>query len=745
MSFQTLAASIYLVCGVILLFLGGVILRENPKSLINRTTALMLLFAGLAPLLASLGIFIGSAGQTDSFTRSPFTHNIFYLWEFFFPFLLLFSLVFPEEHRYIKRYPRLQYLIFIPHAFHMLQVLVFYRPEQIIRSLDVERMGSLARFFLDPISVALRYVAVVFGILYRIHVQSFSLINLAFLILAVWLLHQGYKKIVVPTLKQQVHVLIWGIRSAMGLYAFVFIVPVLTPLDLSETVRHFLTIVALVVGSGSIAWAIVKHHFLDVKLIVRQSLVYFLTTAFFVGLYFLIVKQFGLVIESLIGRETPAIDVGFVILAIILFQPLMGQLDDLIKKFFMRDRSDYRSMMETFSRKLVTIFDFENLKETVVDTLKKEMLVENLCLCLSEQRPGRYRRCLEPALFTPLDECGEDDPLLLALREKTRPAPFADFKMVEDISPLFRVLQRLQTYLMVPLISQKELVGLIGLSRKTTRFRYSYEDITLLEVLSNQMVVAMDNARLYQESLEKQRLEEELALARQIQTELLPKTCPRAEFFEFSAFIQPARQVGGDYYDFLPTDSGSIGLAIADASGKGIPAALLISLVHASLRAEVKNKLSPNAVISNINQLIHSSTTSEKFATMFYGELSPCGRKLSYCNAGHNYPLVLREDGKVDFLDKGGLIVGAFPDAFYEAAEVELKENDTVFFYSDGLTDSFNANEEMFGEKRLMDLLLENRFLGAEELKQKVVNAAIDFAGGRPQYDDLTVVVLRIH
>lgn len=745
MNFQIVAASIYLACGIILLFLGGVILRENSRSQVNQITALMLFFAGLAPILASLGTFIISAGDSDYIARSPFTRNIFYVWEFFFPFLLFFSLVFPQEHRYVKRYPKLKYLIFIPHAFHMIQVLVFYQPEQIIRSLDVERMGSLARFFLDPISIALKYVAILFGILYKIHVQSFSLINLAFLMLAVWFLYQGYKKITVPTLKKQVSVLIWGIRSSVGLYACAFIVPALTPIELSDTVRHFLTIVALVIGSGSIAWAIVKHHFLDVKLIVRQSLVYFLTTALFVGLYFLILRQFGRFIQNLIGRETPAVDVGFVILAIILFQPIMGQLDDLIKRFLMRDRSDYRNMMETFSRKLVTTFDFEALKETVVDTLKKEMQVENMCFCVSEEQRGRYALYLDNDLLTPLDHCASEDPLLLALKEKTRPVPFADFKIVENISSLYSIFQRLGIYLLVPLLSQNELIGCIGLSRKATRFRYSYEDITLLDVLSNQMVVAMDNARLYQESLEKQRMEEELSLARQIQMGLLPKSCPRAEAFEFAAFVQPAQQVGGDYYDFLQTDSGSIALAIADASGKGISAALLISLVHATLRAEVRNKLSPNMVISSINQLIHSSTTSEKFATMFYGELNPSGRKLSYCNAGHNYPVVLHEGGEVEYLQTGGLILGPFPNAVYEVAEVELKKNDTLFFYSDGLTDNFNPNEEEFGEKRLLDLLVENRFMGAEELKQKVINTAIEFAGGRPQYDDFTILVLKIH
>jgi serine phosphatase RsbU (regulator of sigma subunit) len=748
-SFQVLVASVYLACGAILFFLGGVILRENPKSQVNQITSLMLFFAGLAPLLASFGTFIISAGQADSFVSSPFTQNILYVWEFFFPLLLLFSMVFPRESPFLKKYPRFMYLVFIPHIFHMILVLIFYQPDKIIRSLDVQKMGALARFFLDPISLVIKYVAVFFGILYKIHVQSFSLINLIFLILAVWLLHRGYKRTIVPTLKKQVGLLIWGIRSAVGLYTCAFILPALTPIELSDPVRHFLTILALVIGSGSIAWAIVKHHFLDVKLIVRQSLVYFLTTALLVGLYFLIVRQFGIIIQNLIGQQTAVIDVGFVVLAIILFQPIMGQLDDLIKRFFIKERSDYRAMMETFSRKLVTIFDFEALNGIVVDTLKKEMLVENVYLCVYQPtKQNRDRTYVLISDKSPTEKAGTfipDDPLLLSLKDKTRPTQFADFKMVEHTSPLFNEFERRGIYLVVPIISQKDVMGCIGLTKKITRFRYSYEDITLLEVLANQMVVAMDNARLYQESLEKQRLEEELNLARQIQQDLLPKCCPQAEAFEFSAFIQPARQVGGDYYDFLETDSGSIGFAIADACGKGIPAALLISLVHATLRAEVRNKLSPHTVVSNINQLIEQSTTSEKFATMFYGELNPNDMKLCYCNAGHNYPLVVHEDGEVEFLVTGGLILGAFPEAEYEVGEVALRKNDTLFFYSDGLTENFNADDEEFGEQRLLNLLIEHRSLGAEELKQKVMQAAIDFAGDQPLYDDFTIMVLKIH
>jgi serine phosphatase RsbU (regulator of sigma subunit) len=746
---QILVASVYLVCGAILLFLGGIILKEDSKNRVNRVTSLMLLFAGMAPLLASLGTMIKTMGVPEGFIRAPLTQNIFYIWEFFFPFLLLFSLVFPEENPYLKRYPKFKYLIFIPHIFHLFLVLVFYEPNRIISSLQVEKMGPLAKFFLGPISLVLKYAAVFLGVLYKIHVQSFSLINLVYLLLALWFLYRGYKKINVPTLKKQVNLLIWGIRSSMGLYAVAFIIPALTSLDLSDTLRYFLTIVALAVGSGSIAWAIIKHHFLDVKLIVRQSLVYTLTTALFVGAYFLIIRQIGKMIQDMIGRQTPAVDIGFWILAIIFFQPITGQLNDLIKRFFIRERSDYRSMMETFSRKLVTIFDFKELKEMVVDVLKKEMLVEDVYLCVADKseksKEGEYILFSDDPQKEETYSFNKSDLLFPILKEKTRPVLLGDLGVMKEKSSLFSLLSKLEMFLIVPMKSQDELVGFIGLSRKTTRFRYGYEDITLLGVLANQMIIAINNARLYQESLEKQRLEEELALARQIQVGLLPKVCPKGELFEFSAFTQPARQVGGDYYDFLISEEGRVGVAIADATGKGIPAAMLISLVHASLRAEVKNRLCPSRVMANINQLIFSSTSSERFATMFYGELDPASRKLIYCNAGHNYPVVIHQDGRAEFLDTGGLLLGAFQEALYERGEVLLQRNDTVFFYSDGLTENFNDKDEEFGDKRLLDLLLRNRFLDPEGLKEKVIEEATNFTGGVPPYDDFTIVVLKIY
>ena len=213
MNFQLLVGAIYLACGVVLFFLGVIILRENVQSRINRVTSLMLFFAGLGPLFGALGTILKSVGFSSTLENSIFYQNIFYFWELFFPQLLLFSLLFPQEHPFIRKFPRLKYIIFIPHLFHCFLVLIFYEPEKIINLLDVEKMGSLAKIILEPISYLLRLLAYLLEFLYEVHVQFFSVINLFYLILAIWFLYQGAKVVQIPRLKKQVNLILWGIKQ----------------------------------------------------------------------------------------------------------------------------------------------------------------------------------------------------------------------------------------------------------------------------------------------------------------------------------------------------------------------------------------------------------------------------------------------------------------------------------------------------------------------------------------------------
>lgn len=737
MSLLNLVAGVYLICGIVLFFLGATILSEDYRVRLNRITSLMLLFAGLGPLFAAFGTILRSTGVQP--VNSLLYSNIFYLWELFFPQLLLFSLVFPIENPFIKRHPRMKILIFIPHIFHILLVLFLYEPKKIIDLSSLENRSGLGSFLLQPLTYLLKFLSLTIEVFYRFHLQFFSIVNLTYLFLAVFFLYQGTKKLAQSRLKNQAKLVTWGIRSSTGLYAVAFILPALVNFRIPDSLRYALTITALLVGGGSIAWAIIRYRFLDIRTLVRQSLVYSLTSALLLGIYFLLINQLSNFMQSLIGRKVPILEISYLILAILLFQPIMGWMDELVKKLFLKDKADYRIMMETFSRKIISILDLDELKQTIFDTLKKEMLVEEVYLCLCDSKNKRFSLFLEEKDFF----FSGDEPLIENLRNKDRPF-FLDELEPEKESPLFKTLNESDVFLIVPLFSPEEFIGFFGLTKKITGFKFSYEDLTLLRTLANQFVIAYKNARLYQESLQRQKIEEELLVARQIQIGLLPKSFPKGKAFELSAYTQPAHQVGGDYYDFLEREDGSLGIAIADASGKGVPAALMVSLLHASLRAVVKDKLEPSEIVSSINQLITSSVSSGRFATMFYGEFNPFTRKLSYCNAGHNYPIVIRKDQKIEFLQTGGLILGAFPEATYEKEEVFFEPEDLVFFYSDGLTENFNERQEMFGEDRLLELLLENRKLSPEKLKELIIKQVENFASGISLYDDFTMVILKV-
>jgi hypothetical protein len=340
----------------------------------------------------------------------------------------------------------------------------------------------------------------------------------------------------------------------------------------------------------------------------------------------------------------------------------MNQMDNLIKRFFIKDTADFRSMAERFSRELATIFDLEVLQKNVSTVLKDLMLVERVRFCLQNSRDNSFEIAPESVDKGEMTRFSPKDPIFDELVAHMKPVPFVELSDITvSTSECWSHLSRESCELIVPLHGERDILGFIALSSKLSGYGYNYEDITTLNILSNQLVTALVNVSLYQESLEKQRLEKEMAMARQIQKALLPRDLPTGDAFEFAAFTEPALDVGGDYFDFLLKDGDTVGVVVADASGKGMPAALLVSQLQATLRSEVRFKQSLPDMIASSNYLVSTSTSTEKFVTLFYGEFDKKNLKLTYCNAGHNYPFVVREDGSIVFLQTGGLLMGAFP------------------------------------------------------------------------------------
>lgn len=245
-----------------------------------------------------------------------------------------------------------------------------------------------------------------------------------------------------------------------------------------------------------------------------------------------------------------------------------------------------------------------------------------------------------------------------------------------------------------------------------------------------------------------QRLETELDIARKIQQILLPQQIPSTTNIDIGISSQSAEQVGGDYHDLIELPSGNLGIAIGDVSGKGMPAALLMANAQASLRRYSESTYSPGEIIYRINNSICpicQYIEEHRFITLFYGVLDPESKTLTYSNAGHNYPLIFRANSDVcEELESTGLPCGIMEDAPYDEAQVDLKSGDIAIFYTDGVTEAMNPDGEMFGEKRLKDIVLRNSRLAPSGLISSIRDELSRFVDDAPQYDDLTLMALKV-
>ncbi len=374
-------------------------------------------------------------------------------------------------------------------------------------------------------------------------------------------------------------------------------------------------------------------------------------------------------------------------------------------------------------------------------------------------------------------------------------------------------LQAVDVRLVLGITIHERLIGILSLGVRQNSRSYSAEDKRMLMSVASQLAFIIENAKLTERMIAEEGLRRELALAREVQQRLLPEAAPQAESIELAAFCQPARAVGGDYYDFLTLDDNQIGIAIADVAGKGISAALLMSSVQASLRSQAMNHRaradgrSLAELVSTMNHLMHRSTGAASYVTFFYAQFDERARTLTYVNAGHNPPMLVRAKTthgrragggpqafsnrkahwssvpngvtaavyeaaysagvtvleevmpennstnhsnfrepsfEVRELTAGGAVLGVFDNCYYEQETVQMESGDLLVAFTDGLTEALDREGHEFGEERLRDTLTACAHLSADEVRDVVVGQVREWSAGAAQHDDLTFVVMKV-
>lgn len=300
--------------------------------------------------------------------------------------------------------------------------------------------------------------------------------------------------------------------------------------------------------------------------------------------------------------------------------------------------------------------------------------------------------------------------------------------------------------LVIALRFQNEKIGVVGVGAPANNAEYGNEEVDFLQSLGNQALLAIQKTLLLDERIENKRMEEELELARTIQRGLFPSSIPEIQGFDLKATNISSRQVGGDYFDIVETpDHGHI-VAIADVTGKGVPASLLMANLQSMLHALAPIDITLSEATNSINNIIHHNTPADKFITFFWGKISKCGTYFEYVNAGHNNPLIFREGKEKPIeLDKGGVILGAMESLMpYDSDTIDLKKNDVLVLYTDGVTESMNTdNTEEYGEERLEACIKKHLKMDSQSIMDAVIEDIKAFSDDT-QYDDITMMVIKV-
>lgn len=690
--------------------------------------------------------FVTNLNQVSYYLGALVTQNIGAFARFTLPAVFLhFFLIFPSRKALLARHPFLTPLLY------------------------VTPMMLYLRFTLDQFVGAQGA---------QIAASAWMILGLYYVFGLGALLH-GYFSYRDPLMRQRVRILTFGTMAAV--IPFLVFKIGMEELTFQPTLAR-LGVVPLAAIPVSFGYCVARYQVLQINLLLKKNLTYAVLTGLVWAAYLGTAWLLGGQVLGLFPLAGPLAAVGVALAVAGALWPVRQRLQQKLDTGFYHARDNMTSLIGEFSREIPRIIKREDLLEKVGGRLCEVLKLPGMVVFLGENHlePHHYRLGgmvqgvrtthrpldaseprIEPAAETPkypeilaIPALG---PNLLATGE-----PFFVDPQIEHSLEGRQAITREQAemkarhqemahlvesglQLLIPLLTQERMIGLMALPPRPDGEDYQVHEIQLLTIVAGQAALQIENTRLYEEEVAKQKLEEEMAMARKIQSRLLPATIPSFEGVQIEAINISSKQVSGDYYDVIERHDGKLALIIADVSGKGMPASILASNLQAALRAQCDTCESPGLVLERINRQIHASTDPAHFATLFLAIFDPADQSLVYSSGGHNPPVVMRADGSIILLEAGGLPLGAFDFGTYEEESLTLEPGDLVFFYTDGVTETKGPDgDEDFGEDRLNDLLRGYRSLDVTDLFGELQRQLQDFSGSMGADDDITMIGLKI-
>ncbi len=784
----TLMVAGYLIIPAIFIITGFVVFLLKPYD--KQALLLALMF----------GMFIGALmATTPSFAGVPPWLMVvmlivqivsLFLWPVFFHFFQIF----PEPSPLLRRFPRLSYYLYVPH-------LIFIFPYFAILNL-LAAFGRAESYNYFKFSLAaLGTVGIALSVLYVAGGLFSLMIN--------------YRQASRASRRKMRVVVAGSIAGFLPMFSSLGLAFVFNLKDTNPMLEQWLAVIAFLafpLFPLSFAYAIVRHQVIPIRWILRRGVRYLLVSRGFIIiqaivvfalLSFLLTGARMAFIDSLGTRADIAVTMLATAVAIGLLTIVNHRVLPIIDRKFFREAYDAQLILSELGQEIRAVPTVEKLLERAVAKIQAALHIETVAIFLQDDQTGDYNcaitsRAMSDNSFTSdldrsltLPDAGfvvdrmsySSQPLVVdfdygkqMMSHSSGPGKAVASTVASDARAReLKTLRRVRSALLLPVATKDQLLGIISLGPRLGDLPYSREDKNLLMALAWQMAYAIQNAQLVQMISEEERLRHELEIATSVQQRLFPQSPPDVGRVELAGVCHPARGVGGDYYDFILLGPGRVGIAVADVAGKGISAALLMSTVQASLRSQapsVNGNLT--GLVGSMNRLLHVSTDASAYATFFYAQYDEEAGRLTYVNAGHNPPILMRaaaatqareatqavaagdraalktefkmetEQPSISLLSTGGTIIGAFDTSDYEQETIEMFENDLLVAYTDGVTEALNPEGEEFGESRLRRIIAGGAQLSANELTMKIVETVREFCRDMPQHDDLTLVVMKV-
>ncbi|MBK8982783.1 MAG: SpoIIE family protein phosphatase [Ignavibacteria bacterium] len=702
---------IFSLLGLGFILIGFMVGYSKPKEL----TSQLFFFLGCS---ASLGFNVIGINNYSVYNNSIFLNSLIGM-SLFYPLLVHFFLTYPIKYEFRRR----KLLI------SLLYIIVL--------------LISLMNTFLPDLRRE-----------YEVLVYLNYFIIGGYFIAGITLFFVSYYRLEKDKQRKPLKVIFYGFLIGLAGFIYTSLIPVFVrkPNFLIDTWMYIPTILILAIPL-SFGFSIIKYRILDTEFIIKKGLVFGIITAFIVGIYLLLVLFLDNLLSQFLPENKQLLTIALIIIVTFSFDFVNKKAKELVDKQFYRERYNYRKSLLLFSEELPYLNNIRQIIEKIAYSVKETMGIDNLHVWFLDDD---YYKTLETEINAVngsekifRNDSIYDDAFSSLYKLNKEPKFLSEVYLHELSIPeeYRKIIQKENFILSVPIYIKNKLIGAINFGEKPSGKAYSEEDIDLLKTLASQAAIAFENSRLQEEKISKQVIEEELHIARKIQMGLLPQKINSVNGIEISGFYNPAKIIGGDFYDVIKISETKILVVVADVSGKGIPAALYMSKVQAMIQFAATIFPSPKEMLIEVNKQIHQKIDKKSFITSVIAMFDLEKMTVNICRAGHN-PVIYSVNGKFELLKNKGMGLGLESEILFnknlEEVEIKIAPDNMFVFYSDGLTEAMNLSKEEFGTDKILDIIKFNRESKCSIIQDRIIASVDSFRNGAEQNDDITLVITKI-